>query len=152
MRALEVIELTGQPFTASQPPIDAPARWGTLILGLATAPEWLNPRVEARTRMMFRRGLVDEVESLITEGLVAESTAGRAIGYSQVLAMLRGTLTYDDAIEKTITGTRRYIRRQRSWFRRDPRTQWIDAADDTLTEAMSIIDSYARVYHPADHA
>ncbi|WP_395169188.1 tRNA (adenosine(37)-N6)-dimethylallyltransferase MiaA [Corynebacterium kroppenstedtii] len=152
VRALEVIELTGQPFTASQPPIDAPARWGTLILGLATAPEWLNPRVEARTRMMFRRGLVDEVESLITEGLVAESTAGRAIGYSQVLAMLRGTLTYDDAIEKTITGTRRYIRRQRSWFRRDPRTQWIDAADDTLTEAMSIIDSYARVYHPADHA
>ena len=140
VRALEVIELTGQPFRASQPPKDAPPRWGTRILGLRTSPEWLNPRIELRTRQMFGRGLVEEVEALVAErGLVADSTAGRAIGYAQVLAARAGDLTWEEAVERTITGTRRYVRRQRSWFHRDPRIHWLDAAADPATAALELL-------------
>ena len=137
VRALEVIELTGQPFRASQPPKDAPPRWGTRILGLRTRAEWLNPRIELRTRQMFGRGLVEEVDRLVAEeGLVADSTAGRAIGYAQVLAARAGELSWEEAVERTITGTRRYVRRQRSWFHRDPRITWLDAAGDTAAQAL----------------
>ena len=111
VRALEVIELTGKPFQASQPPKNAAPRWGTRILGLRTNAEWLNPRIELRTRTMFEQGLIDETRGLVDAGLVRDSTAGRAIGYAQVLAMLDGELTEDEAVEQTITGTRRYVRR-----------------------------------------
>lgn len=139
VRALEVIELTDQPFQASQPPINGPARWGTRILGLRTTPEWLNPRIELRTRQMFGSGLIAEVEQLQEKGLVADSTAGRAIGYAQVLAMQTGELTPEEAVERTITGTRRYVRRQRSWFNRDPRIHWLDAAGDTGGQALAVL-------------
>ncbi len=141
VRALEVIELTGKPFKASQPPKNAPPRWGTRILGLRTNAEWLNPRIELRTRMMFEQGLIDETRALVEDGLVRDSTAGRAIGYAQVLAMFDGELTEEQALEQTITGTRRYVRRQRSWFNRDPRTQWLDAADSTVVDLA--LDSLA---------
>lgn len=140
VRALEVIELTGQPFQASQPPKDAPPRWGTRIIGLKTTPEWLNPRIEQRTVMMFDRGFVAEVEHLVVHnGLVADSTAGRAIGYAQVLAAMAGELTWDEAVERTVTGTRRYVRRQRSWFNRDHRVSWVDASGDTTAQALEIL-------------
>ena len=136
VRALEVIELTGKPYKASQPPKDAPPRWGTCLLGLRTTADWLNPRIELRTRQMFERGLIEEVERLQSQGLVADSTAGRAIGYAQVFQAQRGELSWDEAVERTITGTRRYVRRQRSWFRRDMRIKWLDAAGDTTAQAL----------------
>ena len=136
VRALEVIELTGKPYKASQPPKDAPPRWGTRLLGLRTTADWLNPRIELRTRLMFERGLIEEVERLQAQGLVADSTAGRAIGYAQVFQAQRGELTWDEAVERTITGTRRYVRRQRSWFNRDKRIMWLDAAGDTTAQAL----------------
>lgn len=139
VRALEVIELTGKPFKASQPPKNGPPRWGTKLLGLRTDSEWLNPRIEKRTRLMFEQGLVEEVERLQDKGLVADSTAGRAIGYAQVLQALRGELTWEDAVERTITGTRRYVRRQRSWFNRDKRITWLDAAGDTTAQALYVL-------------
>ena len=139
VRALEVIELTGQPFQASQPPKDAPPRWGTRIIGLKTAPEWLNPRIEQRTAMMFEQGFVAEVEHLVQQGLIADSTAGRAIGYSQVLAAMAGEMTWEDAFERTVTGTRRYVRRQRSWFNRDHRVSWVDASGDPTAQALEIL-------------
>ncbi|WP_291313753.1 tRNA (adenosine(37)-N6)-dimethylallyltransferase MiaA [Corynebacterium sp. UBA2622] len=134
VRALEVIELTGRPFQASQPPKDAPPRWGTRILGLRTTPEWLNPRIALRAETMFADGLVEEVEGLVGSGLRADSTAGRAIGYAQVLAMLRGEMDRGAALEGTITGTRRYVRRQRSWFNRDRRITWLPADDTGVVE------------------
>ena len=136
VRALEVIELTGKPFKASQPPKNGPPRWGTRLLGLRTDSEWLNPRIEKRTHLMFEQGLVEEVERLQDKGLVADSTAGRAIGYVQVLQAQRGELTWEDAVERTITGTRRYVRRQRSWFNRDKRITWLDAEGDTMAQAL----------------
>lgn len=136
VRALEVIELTGKPYKASQPPKDAPPRWGTRLLGLRTTADWLNPRIELRTRQMFERGLIEEVECLQAQGLVADSTAGRAIGYAQVFQAQRGELTWNEAVERTITGTRRYVRRQRSWFNRDKRIMWLDAAGDTTAQAL----------------
>ena len=140
VRALEVIELTGKPFQASQPPKDAPPRWGTRIVGLRTNAEWLNPRVDQRAHLMFERGLIDEVESLICDGLVRDSTAGRAIGYAQVLDMMAGKLSHDEAVERTVTGTRRYVRRQRSWFNRDHRIAWLDAASgETLDQALGAL-------------
>ncbi|MEJ6012480.1 tRNA (adenosine(37)-N6)-dimethylallyltransferase MiaA [Corynebacterium sp. H127] len=141
VRALEVIELTGQPFAASQPPINKPPRWGLTLLGLRTESQWLNPRIERRTTMMFERGLVAEVDALRSQGLVSDSTAGRAIGYAQVLAAQEGELSWEEAVERTITGTRRYVRRQRAWFNRDKRTHWLDAAGDTLSQALQVLEN-----------
>lgn len=140
VRALEVIELTGKPFQASQPPKDAPPRWNSHILGLETQSEWLNPRIELRTHMMFEQGLVEEVKQLLERGLVRDSTAGRAIGYAQVLQAMDGELEWDEAVERTIMGTRRYVRRQRSWFHRDKRISWLDAAQPTLPQALSLLE------------
>lgn len=143
VRALEVIELTGQPYAASQPVIGRTAHWGTRIIGLSTRSEWLNPRIDKRTRAMFDAGLVDEVRHLVDDhGLAAGSTAGRAIGYAQVLAHFQGELTAEQMVERTITGTRRYVRRQRSWFKRDPRIRWIDATGDTLGQAVAELESH----------
>ncbi|RNE49336.1 tRNA (adenosine(37)-N6)-dimethylallyltransferase MiaA [Corynebacterium alimapuense] len=137
VRALEVIELTGQPFQASQPPKNAPPRWNTRILGLRTNSEWLNPRIEQRTEQMFEEGFIDEVTGLVQQhGLVADSTAGRAIGYAQVLAAQAGQLPWEDVLERTIIGTRRYVRRQRSWFNRDLRTHWLAAEDNPIERAL----------------
>lgn len=139
VRALEVIELTGKSFAASKPSIDKPPRWNTRILGLRTQAEWLNPRIEQRTRGMFAAGLVEETERLIAQGLREGVTASRAIGYAQVLNYFDGVYDLDTACERTITGTRRYVRRQRSWFNRDHRIAWLDAAGDVPGQAFSAL-------------
>ncbi|RIX35765.1 tRNA (adenosine(37)-N6)-dimethylallyltransferase MiaA [Corynebacterium falsenii] len=140
VRALEVIELTGRPFAASQPPKNSMPRWNLRLVGLWADADWLNPRIEQRVREMFDAGFVDEVRGLIEQGLVRESTAGKAIGYSQVLDYLEGECSLDEAIEATVMGTRRYARRQRSWFRRDPRIEWLDAAaPDVVGRALNLV-------------
>ncbi len=132
VRALEVVELTGRPFAASQPRIGEP-RWGTIILGIDRETAELDARIAARTATMFGLGLVDEVRGLIERGLREGRTARRALGYAQVLAYLDGEYDLEQARERTHFGTRRYVRRQRSWFRRDPRVHWLDGADPGLT-------------------
>lgn len=97
--------------------------------------EALDARIRLRTELMFDRGLVDEVRALVEVGLREGVTAQRAIGYAQVLAMLDGEYDLAEAVERTFIGTRRYVRRQRSWFRRDPRVHWVDGADPNLVEA-----------------
>ncbi|MGW5918006.1 tRNA (adenosine(37)-N6)-dimethylallyltransferase MiaA [Nocardia fluminea] len=131
VRALEVVELTGRPFAASAPTIGTP-RWNTAILGVDRETAALDARIETRTALMFDNGLVEEVRALIDAGLREGQTARRAIGYAQVLAYLDGEYDLDHARERTLIGTRRYVRRQRSWFRRDPRVSWVDGADPEL--------------------
>ncbi len=127
VRALEVVELTGQPFAASAPTIGAP-RWGTVIVGLDWDTTVLDERLARRTDLMFERGLVDEVVGLLGVGLREGVTAARALGYAQVLADLDAGGDGSAAREPTFVGTRRYVRRQRSWFRRDHRITWLDGA------------------------
>ncbi|TCJ89535.1 tRNA (adenosine(37)-N6)-dimethylallyltransferase MiaA [Nocardia alba] len=131
VRALEVVELTGRPFAASAPTIGAP-RWNTVILGVDRETAALDARIETRTATMFDSGLVEEVRGLLDVGLREGQTARRAIGYAQVLAYLDDEYDLDHARERTLIGTRRYVRRQRSWFRRDPRVRWVDGADPEL--------------------
>lgn len=137
VRALEVLELTGQPFAASAPRIGAP-RWDTVIVGLDCDTTLLDDRLAKRTDAMFDQGLVGEVTALLERGLRDGVTASRALGYAQVIAALDAGGGQDrlrEAREQTFVGTRRYVRRQRSWFRRDHRVHWLDAADrDGLAE------------------
>ncbi|MDH6680828.1 tRNA dimethylallyltransferase [Rhodococcus sp. LBL1] len=140
VRALEVVQLTGQPFAASAPKIGEP-RWGTVIIGVDRETEALDARIRLRTELMFDKGLVDEVRGLVEVGLREGVTAQRAIGYAQVLAMFDGEYDLAEALERTFIGTRRYVRRQRSWFRRDPRVHWLDAADPNLVDdALRLIE------------
>ncbi|GAA4740656.1 tRNA (adenosine(37)-N6)-dimethylallyltransferase MiaA [Gordonia alkaliphila] len=131
VRALEVVELTGEPFAASAPTIGEP-RWGTRILALDRETAALDERIAARTDAMFDGGFVEEVLALCEQGLREGKTAAQAIGYAHILAHLDGEYDVGKARELTFIGTRRYVRRQRSWFRRDPRTTWLDAADAQL--------------------
>lgn len=140
VRALEVVELTGQPFAASAPAIGEP-RWGAVLLGVDRDTTELDDRIERRTRLMFEAGLVDEVEALTGAGLREGVTAPRAIGYAQVLAAMDGEYDMDEARERTFIGTRRYVRRQRSWFRRDARISWVDAArPDLVPTALAVVE------------
>ncbi len=125
IRALEVIEVTGQPYSANLPS-DTSLRYpDALHIGLAMERSSLVPRIEARVHRMWQSGLVAEVDSLIEAGLLRGSTAQRAIGYAQVIAMRNGEISESKAIEETIVATRQYVRRQETWFKRDPRIQWI---------------------------
>lgn len=136
VRALEVVELTGLPFAASAPTIGEP-RWGTTIIAVDRDTVDLDERIARRTSMMFAAGLAEEVRHLLQIGLREGVTAARAIGYAQVIAALDGDYDLAHAEELTFIGTRRYVRRQRSWFRRDPRVHWLDASGaDVLGQAL----------------
>ena len=154
VRALEVVELTGRPFAASAPRIGAP-RWDTLIVGLDCDTTLLDERLARRTDAMFDHGLVDEVRGLLREGLRDGVTASRALGYAQVLAALDAggeagpdapnAAALRDAREQTYVGTRRYVRRQRSWFRRDPRVHWLDPVKAAADRAR-LVDGALRAW------
>jgi tRNA dimethylallyltransferase len=124
VRALEVIELTGRPFSASMPTYDAKEH--AAQLGLTVPRPLLDERIEVRVGRMWAAGLVEEVRGLEPYGLRDGLTASRALGYAQVLRYLSGEWTEDQAREETVRATRRFARRQESWFRRDPRVRWID--------------------------
>lgn len=138
VRALEVVELTGKPFAASAPSIGSP-RWDTAIVGLDWETTVLDDRLARRTDAMFDGGLVEEVVGLIARGLRDGVTSARALGYAQVLEALDsggGPGEIDRARELTFIGTRRYVRRQRSWFRRDQRITWLSGSSTGLADAV----------------
>ena len=133
VRALEVVEITGGPFRATLP--EPRPHYPAVVVGLDRGPAELDERIALRVDRMWAAGLVAEVEALAADGLREGPTASRALGYAQVLAQLDGALTPDEARERTVSTTRRFVRRQRSWFRRDPATAWLDAARPDLVEA-----------------
>jgi tRNA dimethylallyltransferase len=137
-RALEVIEITGEPFTATMPGFEA--IYDVISIGLDR--DDLDERVHRRVHHMLDIGWLDEIRELLPHGLRASPTAGKALGYQQLMAVMDedgeitgGKAAFDEAVEVTIRATTRFVRRQRRWFRRDPRIQWLDAADASLRES-----------------
>jgi tRNA dimethylallyltransferase len=133
VRALEVIELSGRPFSATLP--EYVSVRPTAQIGLEVPRPDLDQRIAARVRRMWQDGLVDEVRRLAAAGLRGGRTACRALGYAQVLRYLDGEWTESQAEEETVRATRRFARRQESWFRRDPRVRWLPAAEPVPTTA-----------------
>ena len=135
VRALEVIEISGRPFSATMPAYqqNRPA----VQIGLTLPRPELDRRIAARVDRMWQAGLEAEVRSLAARGLRDGQTASRALGYQQMLRYLDGEWTLDQAREETMKATRRFARRQESWFRRDPRVRWLDATSGTLLAAAS---------------
>ena len=132
IRALEVIEITGKPFTANLPREDSTRYPGAIQCGLTMDREKLDARVDARVDAMFDKGLIEEVEVLIGNGLLEGKTARAALGYSQVISYLEDLITKEQATQETKVATRQYIRRQETWFRRDQRIAWLEDNSDRL--------------------
>jgi tRNA dimethylallyltransferase len=127
VRALEVIELSGRPFSASLPGYESV--YQTVQIGLDVPRAELDSRIAERVSRMWTQGLVDEVRALAGAGLREGRTARAAIGYAQVLRFLDGEWTEQEAAAQTVRATRRFVRRQESWFRRDPRIRWLAASE-----------------------
>ncbi len=140
VRALEVIAVTGEPFSARLPePVPV---YGAVEIGVDVETGALDERIADRVAAMWSQGLVGEVRDLAARGLRSGRTASRALGYQQVLAFLAGAYGEPEAAARTVRATRRFVRRQRSWFRRDPGVVWLDgAADDLVTRALSTVRS-----------
>ncbi|MBB0232673.1 tRNA (adenosine(37)-N6)-dimethylallyltransferase MiaA [Streptomyces calidiresistens] len=129
VRALEVIEITGGTFSGRLPgPDEDRAHYPTLHIGIRVPRPELDDRIAERVDRMWRAGLVDEVRRLEGEGLREGRTASRALGYQQVLAALAGECTEEEARAETVRATRRFARRQDSWFRREARVRWLDGS------------------------
>ena len=142
VRALEVIEITGRPFTANLPGHDSV--YDTLQIGVDVARPELDERIARRVDRMWEAGLVEEVRALEAQGLREGRTASRALGYQQVLAAFAGECTLEEARAETVRATKRFARRQDSWFRRDPRVHWLSGAAADLRElpqlAMALVE------------
>jgi tRNA dimethylallyltransferase len=133
VRALEIIHVTGEPFAAALP--EKTESWQQVVeIGLTGNREELRDRLERRVHKMWQSGLLDEVQGLEPAGLREGKTASRAIGYAQALAQLDGEISEADAIADTVRLTQKYARRQISWFKRDPRINWLDYVDPTNFE------------------
>ncbi|HLM16764.1 MAG TPA: tRNA (adenosine(37)-N6)-dimethylallyltransferase MiaA [Acidimicrobiia bacterium] len=144
-RALEVIELTGRPFSSFGTGIQT---YGETVFPVRVAGVWLprdvlNARIAARVHAMRDAGLVDEVRGLQQRGELSR-TAAQAIGYREVLGYLTGTEpSLDAALEATVVRTRQFARRQRMWFRRDPRISWFGAPTNTCPVLLALLASWS---------
>jgi tRNA dimethylallyltransferase len=145
VRALEVIEVSGRPFTAVLPSYQSVYR--AVQIGVRVPRAVLDARIAGRVSLMWQAGLVDEVARLDQAGLREGKTASRALGYAQVLRFLAGECSLDEARAQTVQATKRFARRQDSWFRRDPRVIWLDTEEgpggdaDLLGRALATISA-----------
>ena len=142
VRALEVIELSGRPFSATLP--DYQAVYPVVQVGIDMPRAVLDQRIDARVARMWDRGLVEEVRQLEAAGLREGRTASQALGYAQVLRFLIGEWDEAAAAAQTVQATRRFVRRQESWFRRDPRVVWVPVGADLVERALSAIGAADR--------
>ena len=139
IRALEVIEITGKPFTANLPREESIRYPDARQFGLVMDRELLSERIDQRVNTMFENGFVEEVQKLMSSGLLEGRTAQRALGYSQIVSHLQGETSLDAAVEETKRATRQYARRQETWFSRDVRIKWISTRQprlETILESL----------------
>lgn len=141
IRALEVIEITGQPFTANLPREDSSRYPDAMQFGLVMDRDHLRERIDLRVDRMWERGFVAEVDQLITQGIKDGSTAQRALGYAQIISMRTGLMSEDEAKEDTKRASRQYARRQETWFSRDIRIQWVAQHQPRLETILQKINS-----------
>ena len=140
IRALEVIAITGKPFTANLPR-EASTRYPNAVqFGLVMDREHLTERISARVDRMWELGFVEEVEQLMKDGITSGRTAQLALGYSQIIAFKNGLLSEEEAKEDTKRATRQYARRQEVWFSRDERIKWISQAQPRLETVMQLLE------------
>jgi tRNA dimethylallyltransferase len=145
VRALEVVALTGRPFSASLPRLEY-ADALTVQIGVDIDRPTLDERIARRVEEMFAGGFVEEVEALLARGLAEGRTASRAIGYREVTGYLAGDRSLAEAIEQTTVATRRFARRQDSWFRKDPRIVWVAHDDpDRVDKAVAAVAAVERL-------
>ena len=151
VRALEVTLGSGRPFSSFGPGLDVypPSRFH--LVGVALPHEVVAARIEARYHRQMADGFLDETRRLLADERGLSRTARQALGYRELIGHLEGETTLDEALELAIRRTRRFARRQRSWFRRDPRIRWLEAADDpgsllpSLLAEMAAADEGKRV-------
>ncbi len=136
-RALEVTIGSGRPFSSFGPGVDNYPPSPVTQIGLRWPRDVLTDRIAARVGQMIDAGLIAEVEALRRSGL--SRTAAQALGYKEILEVLDGRISQDEAIEMIITHTRRFAVRQERWFRRDPRVRWIDVEHDPVAEAAPVV-------------
>ena len=141
IRALEVIEITGKPFTANLPREDSSRYPDAMQFGLVMEREHLRERIDLRVDRMWEKGFVAEVDQLIKDGILDGATAQRAIGYSSLIAMRAGLMTEEEAKEETKRATRQYARRQETWFSRDARITWVAPHQPRLETILQKINS-----------
>ena len=141
IRALEEIEITGQPFTANLPREGSLRYPDALQFGLVMDRDHLRERIDLRVDRMWERGFVAEVDQLITQGIKEGSTAQRALGYAQIISMRTGAISEDEAKEDTKRASRQYARRQETWFSRDVRIQWVAQRQPRLETILQKINS-----------
>jgi tRNA dimethylallyltransferase len=141
IRALEVIEITGKPFTANLPREDSSRYPDAMQFGLVMEREHLRERIDQRVDRMWDKGFVAEVDKLIEDGILEGATAQRAIGYSSLIAMQSGLMSEEEAKEETKRATRQYARRQETWFSRDARITWVAPHQPRLETILQKINS-----------
>ncbi len=141
IRALEVIEITGKPFTANLPREESSRYPNAMQFGLVMERDHLIERIDARVEKMWQLGFVDEVKKCIENGALNGRTAQLALGYSQIVSLLNGTMTEAEAKEDTKRATRQYARRQETWFSRDGRITWISPVQARLERVLEVLAS-----------
>jgi tRNA dimethylallyltransferase len=141
IRALEVIEITGKPFTANLPREESSRYPNAMQFGLVMERDHLIERIDARVEKMWQLGFVDEVKKCIDSGMLNGRTAQLALGYSQIVALLNGSMTEAEAKEDTKRATRQYARRQETWFSRDRRITWISPVQARLERVLEVLAS-----------
>ena len=141
IRALEVIEITGKPFTANLPREESSRYPNAMQFGLVMERDHLIERIDARVEKMWDLGFVDEVKKCIENGALTGRTAQLALGYSQIVSLLNGTMTEAEAKEDTKRATRQYARRQETWFSRDGRITWISPVQPRLERVLEVLAS-----------
>jgi tRNA dimethylallyltransferase len=142
VRALEVAAITGKPFSSFAAAWESYGPERVRAAGIHLGREALAARVEDRVRRMIEAGWLSEVEGLVARGFGAWLTASRAIGYAELAGHLAGELSLNDAVQQTVTRTRTLARRQRAWFRRDPRIRWFEVGDGGALDAVEDLAGY----------
>jgi len=142
-RALEVFDATGVPISEFQKAHRfARPRYDCLKIGLRIPRTELHRRIDARARRMFAAGLVDEVRGLLANGYSPELRSFKAIGYRQAVDVVRGLLSVSEAAALTARDTRRYAKRQETWFRADPEVRWVEGDERGVREALELVRTF----------